>query len=233
MTLAASALALWLAAAQVAGAAAALDRAEVTLDHAVAVLEADGDQAPRFVLRSDFVLTLRTELRMRNAPDALHVPVDPTMVSAPILEQLSAEVLVVREAERAAMGDVDPADVASYRQHVLSRIGGDAGLRDLLQATGTSAAEFDALVRRRAVAERYLVQRHPRLIEPTVEDLRARFERERRDSPSDTPESFAAARPVLFDRMVRESLPRALRQYLRGLGSRVRLRRLSPAVVVP
>ena len=71
MTLAASALALWLAAAQVAGAAPALDRSEVTLDHAVAVLETDGEQAPRFVLRSDFVLALRTELRMRNAPDAL------------------------------------------------------------------------------------------------------------------------------------------------------------------
>jgi hypothetical protein len=233
MTLAASALALWLAAAQVAGAAPALDRSEVTLDHAVAVLETDGEQAPRFVLRSDFVLALRTELRMRNAPDALHVPVDPTMVSEPILEQLSAEVLVVREAERAALGDVDPADIARYRAHVLARIGGDAGLRELLAATGTSPAEFDALVRRRAVAERYLVQRHPRLIEPTVEDLRARFERERRDDPAGTPDSFAAARPVLFERMVRESLPRALRQYLRGLGSRVRVRRLAPAVVIP
>ncbi len=224
------ALALWLVAAQAAG---VQPRAEVTLDYAVAALETEGDVAPRFVLRSDFVLLLRTELRMRNAPDALHVTVDPATVSAPILEQLCAEVLVVREAERAAAGDADPADVASHREHVLSRIGGDAGLQELLSATGASPAEFDALLRRRAVAESYLKQRYPRLIEPTVEDLRARFDDERRRDPAHTPESFAAARPALFDRMVREALPRALRQYLRGLGSRVRTRRLEPAAVAP
>lgn len=242
MTASAPLVALWLVAAQAAGAAPvpsapspaaqrAVASTEITLDHAVAALETEGDQAPRFVLRSDYVLMLRTELLMRHAPDALHVEVDPVNVAAPFLEQLIAEVLVLREAERAALGDADPDDVAGYRAEVLSRIGGDDGLVALLRETGTSAAEFDTLIRRRAVAERYLRLRHTRLIEPGDDELRARFESDRRERPEVTPERFSAARPLLLRRMVREALPRALRQYLRSLGSRVRIRRLQPAVV--
>ncbi len=230
MTSPSVALALWFIA-QVAGAPQA-PSTEITLDHAVAALETEGDQSPRFVLRSDFVLLLRTELLMHGAPDALHINVDPATVAGPILEQLGAELLVVREAERAAMGDADPAAVASHRDDVLRKVGGEDGVRRLLDATGASAGEFDALLRRRAIAERYLVARYPRLIEPTVEELRERYEREHHDAASAT-ESFAAVRPTLFARMVREALPRALRQYLRSLGSRVRVRRLGPAVVVP
>lgn len=218
-------LGVWLVATQLAAAPPA-PRGEVVLDHAVAALETEGDTAPRFVLRSDFVLLLRTELLMHGAPDALHVAVDPVTVSGPILEQLGAEVLVVREAERAAMGDADPSDVASHRDDVLRRIGGEAGVLRLLEATGASPSEFDALLRRRAIAERYLVARHPRLIEPTVEELRERYDREHREA-TQASESFAAVRPALFARMVREALPRALRQYLRSLGSRVRVRRLA------
>ncbi len=231
MILRAVALAFGVLAAQPA-AAPRPPRAEVTLDQAVAALETEGDTAPRFVLRSDFVLLLRTELLMHGAPDALHAVVDPVTVSGPILEQLGAEVLVVREAERAAMGDADPSDVASHRDDVLRRIGGEEGVRQLLEATGASAGEFDALLRRRAIAERYLAARYPRLIEPTVEELRERYDRDHRDA-TQASESFAAVRPALFARMVRDALPRALRQYLRSLGSRVRVRRLGATADAP
>ncbi|MFO0610723.1 MAG: hypothetical protein U0324_46605 [Polyangiales bacterium] len=194
------------------------------LDAVVAVLESEADPAPRFVLRSDFVLALRVELVTRGAPDALHVAVDPEYVSAPVLEGLCAEVLVARDAERAALGEADADALATERSTLVERLGGETGLRDLLEATGASRGEFDALVRRRAVARRFLVQRQPRLIVPTTRDLRVRWEEERRRDPAATPETFAAARQPLNDRMIAEAYPRALRQYLRALGGRVRVR---------
>lgn len=196
----------------------------VALDRVVAVLESETDPAPRFVLRSDFVLSLRVELVTRRAPDALHVPVDPESTAAPLLEVLCAEVLVARDAERAAMADVDAESLASERAELLARIGGDEGLRALVEATGTSRGEFEALTRRRAVARRFLVQRFARLIVPTTQELRVRWEEERRRAPGELPDTFAAARPRLLDRMVAEAYPRALRQYLRALGGRVRVR---------
>ena len=196
----------------------------VPLDQVVAVLESETDPVPRFVLRSDFVLSLRVELVTRRAPDALHVPVDPESTAAPMLEGLCAEVLVARDADRAAMADVDAESLAAERAELLARNGGDEGLRALLEATGTSRGEFDALTRRRAVARRFLVQRFARLIVPTTLELRVRWEEERRRAPGSLPDTFAAARPRLLDRMVAEAYPRALRQYLRALGGRVRVR---------
>jgi hypothetical protein len=198
--------------------------APVALDAVVAVLESEADPAPRFVLRSDFILSLRVELVTRRAPDALHVAVDPESTVAPLLEGLCAEVLVARDAERAAMADVDAETLATERADLLDRIGGPDGLRALLEATGTSPAEFDALTRRRAVARRFLVQRHARLLVPTTQELRVRWEEERRRDPTSLPDTFAAARPRLAERMVAEAYPRALRQYLRALGGRVHVR---------
>jgi hypothetical protein len=217
-------LALMVWAGQLAGASA-----PVAFDAAVAALETEADLVPRFVLRSDYLLALRVELVSRGAPDALHVAVDPEYVAAPVLEGLCAEVLVVRDAERAAQGEADPEALAAERTALLARLGGEPGVAALLEATGAAQAEFDALVRRRAVARRYLVQHQSRLIVPTTRDLRVRWEEDRRRDPAATPETFAAARPALLARMIAEAYPRALRQYLRALGGRVRVRYLGAA----
>jgi hypothetical protein len=198
------------------------------LDTVVAVIEGEADPAPRFVLRSDFVLALRVELVTRGAPDALHVSVDPVYVSTPVLETLCAEVLVARDAERAGMGDPDPEAFGSERAQLVARLGGASGVHELLAATGASRSELDALVRRRSVARRFLVQRQPRLIVPSTRELRVRWEEERHRAPNDTPETFAAARQPLAERMIAEAYPRALRQYLRALGGRVRVRYTNP-----
>jgi len=182
------------------------------LDTVVAVIEGEADPAPRFVLRSDFVLALRVELVTRGAPDALHVSVDPVYVSTPVLETLCA----------------DPEAFGSERAQLVARLGGASGVHELLAATGASRSELDALVRRRSVARRFLVQRQPRLIVPSTRELRVRWEEERHRAPNDTPETFAAARQPLAERMIAEAYPRALRQYLRALGGRVRVRYTNP-----
>lgn len=224
MSLAPRALALALSLTASLHDASAWAQEAVALDAVVAALESEADPAPRFVLRSDFVLALRVELVTRGAPDALHVAVDPEYVSAPVLEGLCAEVLAARDAERAGMGEADPEALAATRAALVERLGGDEGVRALLEATGVARGEFDALVRRRAVARRFLVQRQPRLIVPTTRELRVRWEEERRRAPEVTPETFAAARTPLAERMIGEAYPRALRQYLRALGGRVHVR---------
>ena len=197
---------------------------ETSLDSVIASIEPESDPTPRFVLQSDFVLLLRTELAMRAAPDALHVAVDDT-VSLPILEQLMAETVVVREAQRAGLDGVDPNELAAVRSLVTVRMAPAVAVDGLLRATGTSATEFEALLRRRVVSERYLLSRRPELLEPTEEELRQAFEQERFRALAGSEATISEGRAVVRRELIRRALPRALRQYLRALGSRVRVRR--------
>ncbi len=64
----------------------------------------------------------------------------------------------------------------------------------------------------------------PRLIEPTDADLRQAYLAERYRRFRDGGVPFAAARRFLREDLRRAQEPTAARQYLRGLGSRVRER---------
>lgn len=201
---------------------------EAQLDAVLASIEPESDPTPRFVLQSDFVLLLRTELAMRGAPDALHVPVDDT-VSLPILEQLMAEAVVVREAQRAGLDGVAPAELAAARELVVSRMAPAVDVGALLRETRTSTLEFETLLRRRVVAERYLLSRRPELLEPSDDDLAQALEQERFRPLVARAASPTAGRALVRRELQRRALPRALRQYLRALGSRVRVRRFHDA----
>lgn len=202
--------------------------AEVALDAVIASIEPESDPSPRFVLQSDYVLLLRTELAARGAPDALHVAVDES-VSLPVLEQLMAETVVTREAQRAGLDAVDPAELAAARQLLAGRMTSTGGVEALLRETGTSAAEFDGLLRRRVVCERYLLSRRPELLEPSDDDVRAALEQDRYRSLVEAAATLSEGRAAVRLELIRRGLPRALRQYLRALGSRVRIRRFHDA----
>ena len=201
---------------------------EVALDGVLASIEPESDPTPRFVLRSDFVLLLRTELAMRGAPDALHVAVDDT-VSLPILEQLMAETVVVREAQRAGLDGVSPAELESARALLVPRMAPAVEVDALLRETRCSATEFETLLRRRVVAERYLLSRRPELLEPSDDEVAQAMEQERFRPLLATASSPTEGRALLRRELMRRALPRALRQYLRALGSRVRVRRFRDA----
>ena len=201
---------------------------EAALDAVIAAIEPESDPSPRFVLQSDFVLLLRTELAMRGAPDPLHASFDDTVL-LPILEQLVAETVVAREAQRAGLDGVDPAELSAARELVMSRMAPAVDVDALLLATGASAAEFDYLLRRRVVTERYLMSRRPELLEPTEDEMRQAFEQERYRALAGAASSPSAGRAAVRRELARRALPRALRQYLRALGSRVRVRRFRDA----
>jgi len=201
---------------------------EAQLDSVLASIEPESDPTPRFVLQSDFVLLLRTELAMRGAPDPLHAQVDDT-VSLPILEQLMAEAVVVREAQRAGLDGVTPAELAAARELVVSRMAPAVDIDALLRETRTSALEFDTLLRRRVVVERYLLSRRSELLEPSDDDLAQALEQERFRPLVAGAASPTAGRALVRRELLRRALPRALRQYLRALGSRVRVRRFHDA----
>lgn len=215
-------------AAQLLGAEAVTRRSippgEAALDAVIASIEPESDPSPRFVLQSDYVLLLRTELAMRGAPDALHVRVDES-VSLPVLEQLMAETVVVREAQRAGLDTVDAAELSAAREDLASRMDDVGGIEALLRETGASAAEFDALLRRRVVSERYLLSRRPELLEPSDDDLRAALEQDRYRALVAAASSPSEGRAEVRRELLWRALPRALRQYFRALGSRVRVRR--------
>ncbi len=201
---------------------------ETSLDAVLASIEPESDPTPRFVLQSDFVLLLRTELAMRAAPDALHIAVDDT-VSLPVLEQLMAETVVVREAQRAGLDGVEATELTAASSLVAARMAPAVTVDALLRETGTSTTEFEALLRRRVVSERYLLSRRPELLEPTEEELRVALEQERFRSLAGTDVALSEGRAVVRRELIRRALPRALRQYLRALGSRVRVRRFGDA----
>lgn len=196
---------------------------EASVDVVVASVEPEGGASPRYALRSEYVLLLRADLRARGAPEALTATVDPT-VAWSVLEWLLGEHAVVREAERAGAGDPEPEPLTEARSRLVARLGGDPGLAALLQATGASAAEFDALVRRRAVSLAWLVARHARLIEPDEVALRQAHEAGRYASLYRPGASFGEARQAIRRELLHARYPVALRQYLRSLGSRARLR---------
>lgn len=205
---------------------------EHRLDTVVATVELTGDLAPRYLLRSDFTLALRTELLRYGMPDALTAPVSDAS-AWPILETLLGELLAVREAERSAVANLsslEPASVGSlrarYRDEIVRRqrldpAQGEEAITRLIRATGLSQSDFDTLLRRRLVARAYLEARHERLLAISEVDLRQAIEADR----------FARQCPAVEDarRCVRAelqwaALPNALRQYLRSLGGRVRVR---------
>lgn len=198
--------------------------AETALDAVLVSIEPESDPTPRFVLQSEYVLLLRTELATRGAPGALSVAVDVT-VSLPVLEQLMAETVVVREAQRAGLDGVEPDELAAARALLVARMAPAVTIEALLRETGTSAPELDALLRRRVVAERYLLSRRPELLEPTEEEMRAAFEQDRFRALAGDGTTSSEGRAAVRRELVRRALPRALRQYLRALGSRVRVRR--------
>jgi hypothetical protein len=174
----------------------------------------------------------RTELLRYGMPDALHAEVSDAS-AWPVLETLLGEALAVREAERsslASLSNLDPASVgalrARYRDEIVRRQRlepgrGEAVIAELLRATGLSQSDFDTLLRRRLVARAYLEARHERLLSVGEVDLQRAVESGRYAAQCDVAEE---SRRCVRAELQWTALPNALRQYLRSLGGRVRVR---------
>lgn len=205
---------------------------ELPLDAVIATIELNGDRTPRYVLRSELTLMLRSELLRFGMPQALTAAVSDAS-AWPVLETLLGEALAVREAERSAVANLsslDPGAVgalrARYRDEYVRRQRlapgeGEDAIARLLAATGLSQSDYDTMLRRRLVARAYLEARHERLLAVSEVELRRALESGRYASQ--------CAEDDEQRRCVRAELqwlgvPNALRQYLRSLGGRVRVR---------
>lgn len=197
---------------------------ERLVDEVVASVEIQGDtRPPVFVLASDVSLTLRYELVARGAPSPLTVPVD-VSVSRAILEQVIGERLLERQAERAADPPPSVEEIAEERARMLGRLGSIGGVVPLVRAVGLRPSDFEALVRRRVVVSRYLQRHLARSVEPSEAELRAAYEEERVGAFRAEGVPFAVARAEIREALLRAGYPRAVRNYLRSVASRVRIR---------
>lgn len=211
---------------------AAAPEEETVFDGVVATIELNGDRAPRFVLRSEYTLLLRAELLTHGMPNALTAPVSDAS-AWPVLETLLGETLAVREAERSDVSNLsrlDPAAVgalrARYRDEIVRRqrlepSEGEPAIARLLSSTGLTQADFDTLLRRRLVARAYLEARHENLLAVSEVDLRRAVESGRY---AERCRDEAELRRCVRAEVQWAMLPGALRQYLRSLGGRVRVR---------
>ncbi|MBI5516098.1 MAG: hypothetical protein HY909_20105 [Deltaproteobacteria bacterium] len=231
--LAPAGLALWTALAplQLAGSGVqrpALPPGEVLVDEVLAAVELEGDPVPVFATRSELELLVRTELYSRVSADltpaqALAVAVDPSQ-TASLLEQLVGELVVDRAAERA--GEAEGGAALEEERRAVQGAMPVGGLGPLLRASGATAEEFDALVRRRLRVRRYLLAHNASLLEPDEVALRAAYEAL---PAGEGREPYARARRALRERLLRRQLPSAVRAYVRALGSRARVALFLPA----
>jgi hypothetical protein len=197
---------------------------ERLVDEVVAALELEGDpRPPVFVLASDVALTLRFELASRGAPSPLTTAVD-VSVSQAILALALGERLLEREAARA--GDEPPTadEIEEERNMLAARLAPIGGVAPLLRAVGATPADFEAFVRRRLVVSRFLQRHLARSIEPSEVELRAAYDEERVGAFRAEGVPFAVARPEIREALIRHGYPRAVRSYLRSVGSRARVR---------
>lgn len=208
---------------------------EVVIDGVVATLELNGDRTPRYVLRSEYTLLLRLEVASHGMPDAFTAPIAAS-TAWPVLETLLGETLAVREAERSDVTNLSRLDAAAVgalrarvrealtRRQRLDPATGEPKIAELLAAVGLTQSDFDTLLRRRLVARAYLEARHENLLAVSEVDLRRAVESHAYDSQCAGEGDANVQRRCVRAEMQWSMLPNALRQYLRSLGGRVRVR---------
>jgi hypothetical protein len=94
----------------------------------------------------------------------------------------------------------------------------------LVRALGLSEQDFETFVRRRLIVSRFLERHLARSIEPGETELRAAYENEQFGAFRAEGVPFAVARAEIREALMRQGYPRAIRSYLRSIGSRARIR---------
>lgn len=138
-----------------------------------------------------------------------------------VLEQLVAEVLVFREAERLALAETSPEDVRRGHAALAERVGGEDALARFAEEVDLSAAEIDLLVARRVVVERFVQTNLRAGIEVSNEDV------EREYAAGDHPfvgRPLADVRDALRAWLVETRFRAALDRWVRALRGRGRVR---------
>ena len=146
----------------------------VVVDRVLAVIET-GDVGARVsdvVTASEVEVAARLALVERRAPAGASVNEG---LRRAVLEQLVAEVLVYREAERLALAEVSPEDLRRGRQAFEERVGGPEALGRLMDSMHVSSIEIDQLVSRRVVVQRFVQTNLRAGIEVSDDDVQREY----------------------------------------------------------
>ena len=147
----------------------------VTVDRVVAVIETGevGSRVSDVVTSSEIEVAARLALVERRAAER---SVTEGLRRA-VLDQLVAEVLVYREAERLALAEVSPDDFARGRDALAARLGGAEVLERFAADNHLPPAEVSRLVSRRVVVERFVQTNVRAGIEVSDEDVAREYAR--------------------------------------------------------
>ena len=189
------------------------------VDRVVAVIETGdvGSRVSDIVMSSEVEVAARLALIERRAERAV---VDEGLRRA-VLDQLVAEVLVYREAERLALAEVSPEDLARGREAFASRVGGPAALARFVSDNHLVAAEVLELVSRRVVVERFVQTNVRAGIEVSDEDVAREYARA--DHPF-AGRPLADVHDALRAWLVETRFRAALDRWVRALRGRARVR---------
>lgn len=192
----------------------------VLLDRVVAVIET-GDAGARVsdvVTASEVEVAARLALVERRSAGGGSVTEG---LRRAVLEQLVAEVLVFREAERLALAETSPEDVRRGRAALAERVGGEDALARFAEDVDLAPSEIDLLVSRRAVVERFVQTNLRAGIEVSNEEI------EREYAAGEHPfvgRPLADVRDALRAWMLETRFRAALDRWVRALRGRGRVR---------
>ena len=123
-----------------------------------------------------------------------------------VLTYLIERRLVLDEVDRYVVGEPPPADVERRLAAVAARFASESELAAVLSRVGYTADDLRQVLRDDARRDAYVETRFGRLSMPTEEQLRLHYEEHLDELAADgRPPSFAALRPLVQQRVERES----------------------------
>ncbi len=197
------------------------DATPVRLDGLAAVV---GGNAPGpgvdVVLQSDVELRARITLGGRSNEPLQLGPIPSTLLSA-TLNEIIGELLIAREARRVQAAAPAAADVVRERKRLALSAGGQARMRELLDALAALPGELEAVARRRAVVGAFLSANLEGVTVVTDAEVeRAYAAQGGRATGSDRDQALRALRAKLS----REALNRTIERWVTVLRSRTPVR---------
>ncbi|HZZ84659.1 MAG TPA: hypothetical protein VFE30_08990 [Anaeromyxobacteraceae bacterium] len=198
--------------------------APLPVDEVVAVIRASAGAAPTVVTLSRLAEEARIALVSRGALGAAAAPLDRPALRA-ALDWLVDQTLLVDEAARLEVFQVEPAEAAAEVRRFQERFAAAADYRAFLARNDLAEEELTAVLRRTLRAERYVQGRLSRAARVTDADVEGHWQA-RRDELGRRP--LAEQRAAIRARLAEDRTRAELKALLAELRARAEVRLLDP-----
>lgn len=151
-----------------------------------------------------------------------------------VLDYLIERRLILDEVDRYVVADPPPADIERRLAAVAARFASEAELATVLARVGYTADDLRQVLRDDARRDAYVETRFGPLGTPTEEQLRLHYEEHLDEFAADgRPPSFAEVRPLVRQRVERESRAASVAAWVAQLVGRGQILRIPPPEPVP